>query len=422
MEEVRMKTISSRNTRRIHRLSALIALVGFSASMMAMAEERSKRWRIEAGPAYRGNMKAEVSGSSRTQESGAQVARPARLVPGMPTAPVLVVDPNPEPAGSPRAEFDDGFVEEDWGFTTEYDFDHPNQYYSDANTLTFTRASSESDTVVLGQGIEMVRSLRTDLDVPFKDSGRFDGWGVRTDALFDLTSQNGFDIAFLLGFRGYWKMDQQFLGTTFRQKAQELQTTFQDQFSYNIDYLDTYVYDTLPGVPPVPDTNPINDTPRPASRDVTAADELERIYTGTRTTSWTGENRVSVEIDSALYQLAVGPAFSGVMGGRVAVNVRPLLLLNLLDVELDRREEFVATAANGQRTVLNAWRDRETKTEFLLGAGVEAGLSFGITQNLFIGVNGGYEWIEKASIDVGPNTVSLDFSAYTASAVFGANF
>jgi outer membrane protein W len=57
-----------------------------------------------------------------------------------------------------------------------------------------------------------------------------------------------------------------------------------------------------------------------------------------------------------------------------------------------------------------------------LGAALEAGMSFKITKSWFAGISAGYEWIDDTSMDIGPNTVTLDLSGFSTSATIGVKF
>lgn len=430
-------TIPTRSTRRLRRIFASAALLSFTTSMLGMADAGASGWRFEVGPAYRGNMKAEVSGSSRTQESGAQAARPARSVPGLSVGRAPAVGPNPDDITEIGVRtFDNGFVGEDAltendGLTVNFGYFNDGQFDPVDDTLTFDRTTVVDDSVIVGSGTMLSRQVQTDRNQAFEMDGKLDGVGIAFTALHDLTTWNEFNIAFALGLRGYWGLDRTFRGSTFAQTVRETRSSYTDAFVYSDRIVDTYVFDAEGGVPPAPyesengdpTADPvISNLPESTTRESTRSGTVERSITGSRTTTWRAENRITLDIESDLYQIALGGQISGELADGVALNLRPSLLLNVLDVDIDRHEQFVAIDAAGRTSLINAWHDRESKSEFLVGVGIEAGLTFSLNESWFLGIQGGYEFIETAKIDVGPNRVKFDLSAFTAAAVVGATF
>lgn len=93
-----------------------------------------------------------------------------------------------------------------------------------------------------------------------------------------------------------------------------------------------------------------------------------------------------------------------------------------MNADITRTEELVASYGSGGSQTLASWRDRQSKDDVLLGVALEAGLSVKLSERWFAGITAGYEWIEDADVAVGPDTVALDLSGFSTSAVIGVRF
>jgi opacity protein-like surface antigen len=91
----------------------------------------------------------------------------------------------------------------------------------------------------------------------------------------------------------------------------------------------------------------------------------------------------------------------------------PALLLNFANLRMS------SEAVNAQGQIGGA---DESATKFLLGGGIQGGVSYELTEWLGIGGTVGYEWIQKAEADCGSTEVEIDYSSLTVSVGIFVNF
>ena len=92
--------------------------------------------------------------------------------------------------------------------------------------------------------------------------------------------------------------------------------------------------------------------------------------------------------------------------------------MNLLDADLERAETF---AWEGGETI-GAWKHSGNEQEWLWGAGIAAGARYDLSDATYLAVMGGYDWVEKARFDVGPDRIETDLSGWRAEAALGCSF
>lgn len=357
---------------------------------------KSELFWLKAGPVYRGGMKADASGSSHTQNQGTHALGALQSPAGVGSA-----------GSFADRTYDDGYVRRDPGtgipstidpnVTWYWGYDNGAQYDADAETLTFHRTGTEgyqktldaaldADDTMAGYGAELVGGL------PLKD-GKF-------------------SLALCLGLQGIFDADASLDGSTYEEGVGRL------------DVRDTYdvsgvsipsagfrgTYDGPFGTPPVIPSPVIPN--RPTSRSSSLTDM-----------KWSARNAISMDAKTDLLELWLGPRLALQASDRISVNLTPKVSVNYVDVSVDRSETFVATDAAGRSATLDRWTDSGSETEFIFGAGATAGVDVEITDHLFAGVWGGYEWVsDEVDVTVGPNTVSVDASGYTAGAAAGYRF
>jgi hypothetical protein len=295
---------------------------------------------------------------------------------------------NPDSVGGPNATWN-------WGFN------NPGQYNGSAQTLTFQKTgaagytalangSAQGSDDLLGAGLQVLGGLS------LKQSGK---WSV--------------DLC--LGFQAIWSDNANLSSSTYREDVRQINVT------------DTY---NVSGIPPARfpasgfhgtylgpfDTPPVIPSPvipnLPTSRSSSAGAALSTSY-----------NSIAFNIDQSLFQLSVGPRIGWAMSRRLTLNVRPTVSMNIIDVDVNRSEQFVQDSAAGSRSVSQRWSDQNSQLEVLLGLGLSGGVDFDLGKGFFAGIFGGYEWVvDKANVSVGPNTVSLQASGFVAGALFGKRF
>ena len=196
---------------------------------------------------------------------------------------------------------------------------------------------------------------------------------------------------------------------------------------------DTYTYDTTGvTVPAAPhegtydgpfDTPPVIPSPTIPNRPSSVDRDTDRSTRRTSSTTWSARNHINMEVDTDLYELWLGPRLALQANDRLALHVTPKVSATYVDASVDRTETFVATYADGSSATLNSWSDSGSESKFVFGAGVAAGADLEFENGMFAGIWGGYEWVsEDVDVQVGPNTVAVDASGYTAGAVIGYRF
>jgi hypothetical protein len=341
-------------------------------------------------------MKADASGSSHTQVRGTHTVGALQSPAGVGSA-----------GSFADRTYDDGYVRRDPGtgipssidpdVTWYWGYDNGGQYNAGAETLTFHRTGTEgyqktldaaldADDTMAGYGAELVAGL------PLKDGT--------------------FSLALCLGLQGIFAADAALDGSTHEEGVGRLDV----QDTYDVSGVSIPsagfrgTYDGPFGTPPVIPSPVIPN--RPTSRSSSLTDM-----------KWSARNAISMDAKTDLLELWLGPRLALQASDRIAVNVTPKVSVNYVDVSVDRSESFVATDGAGRSATLDSWTDSGSETEFIFGAGATAGVDVEITDHLFAGIWGGYEWVsDEVDVTVGPNTVSVDASGYTAGAAAGYRF
>ncbi len=420
-----------------YKMVAVMAVISMLSWTPGMAQHRRNepKWQLEAGPAYRGGMKIEGSGSSYVQQLQIQAARSYQMIAPrlVGEGPPVIANPDDITLPAPHRKFDDGDVYEEpgvvgvtriWGYT---DID---QYDPAADTMTFQRRSQDTVTEE-ARGTQRSVAVNTDFSGPFSDDVSLDALGFGVNLKYAWMTGRDADVSLILGMRGFFGMKETLQGTTFRQTVTERDFAVIDRLEITDHIVDTYVYNTISGaaliLPPqdftgMPGDAIIENVPNATTRAHTRDSDVIRNVTQTRQTVWTAANDIRIDADADLYQFAMGARVSMHAGERVSLSAQTSLSLNYLDAEVKRSEQFIATYQDRRNEVLNAWHDRKSVSEWLPGIGIELGVDVSVTERISLGVRGGYELIDKASVNIGPNKVEMDFSGYTASAVVGFNF
>ena len=408
----------------------------------------SEAW-LTIGPAYRGNMKAEASGSSHVQTLGIRAASRRQQFPGPLVRDGAPVSRNPDDIrqyGDRR--FDDGFVFMDAGTahpmaidpdtTWFWGYDNVSQYNAAANTLTFRRRSSAQG-IAVGQGTGRRVTRRVLQDDPLSFDDTFSGWGLEIAAGFPVVRQEQLRIDASLGLLAIRGDDVRFAGSTYAEQIRDERFAVRDTYRYRDAITDTYVFDTTDvNIPLAPhqgtfdgpfDNPPVIPSPvipnRPASatRSSVRSGRVDREITRTSARTWTAQNQVRLDVETDVFELWFGPRIRFAPNERVNLHVTPKLTLNYVDVSVNRTEDFTAIYSDGRTEVLRDWRDRGSESKFVFGAGITAGAEVEFENGIFAGIWGGYSWVDDdVDVNVGPNTVSVDVSSYVAGVAVGIRF
>ena len=388
-------------------MRATFCWLGFGALALANGfiplTSSAQEWWIEAGPVFRGGMKANVEGSSYVQGLGLH----SSAATGPLSSPAGVGTVN----GYADRLYDNGYVKRDPGTgnpttldpntTWNWGFADPAQYNAGARTLSFQKqgdlgystlanSSAGGSDELFGAGLQLMAGL------PLIKSGRW-----------------SFDLA--LGFQGIWGGHNEMDATTYREDVRQMGVTdIYDvsgipaaQFPAH-GFQGTYLgpFDRPPVLP-----SPVIPN-LPSTRAAAMSGAL-----------YTAQNRIALDLDQSLYQLSLGPKIAYAVSRRVTVNVRPSISLNIIDVGVKRTEVFVQSSAGGGSEVLNRWSDQGNGLEVLLGLGATAGVDLDLGKGFYAGVFGGYEWVaERVQVSVGPNQVSFDGGGWVGGAVIGKRF
>lgn len=415
-------------------VACFIGLLTIHPQADVCAQNKGSKWRLEVGPVYRGGMDAKASGSSRTQRSGLQAAQALNSQAPLSSKP-NVPGPGPNPDNINEfadRSFDDGFVNE-WQDplvqpdTYQYQYDDASQYND--NILSFHRTTQQADTAIAGSGMNISRTIEDNYSDEFNASEDLDAFGLRADAFYDVGEWQEMDLSLFFGVRSFWGMDATFNGSTFKQTVKKRTTDYRDVYSYVDTITDRYDYDVhglfLPDAGNDPDPiveDPIPNLPTDTTRDSIREGSVSRTLEGSSTSVWQAQNEISIDLNSKLYQFHLGGTVSSRLFDGCKVELRPSMIMNVLDSEIARHESFRVLNGENANTSIQEWRESESDTSFLLGAGVELSVLFDVSRNVYIAANGGYELIQTEELDIGPNKVEIDPSAYHGSVVIGRRF
>ncbi len=122
----------------------------------------------------------------------------------------------------------------------------------------------------------------------------------------------------------------------------------------------------------------------------------------------TGRITTPLKVDTEIYELWMGPQLFYKPCDRISLHLTPKISANYISVDVNR----------------SAGYSEGSEGEFLPGAGLVGGLDVDLTDNLFLRVWGGYEWVSnEVDVRLQPaGTVSVDVSGYTAGASIGIRF
>lgn len=375
------------------RAAALLVAVGATGSTLADG------WSFRVGPTVRGGMDVEVKGPSKAAQTGTLAAKPS----GGKTPDLSggSVDGGAPYSGSAMS-FDNGSVKADDGFGFA---ESTGGVFADGK-YTFTQTVTGSG---VAAGSSVSRRVSTESPAMSYDDDTMTGVGVRAEGSYDLGTLWGVDAALSLGFRGYWGMSADLSGRGYSQKVSETTTSWSGSPA-SATY--TYTFDSADGT----DCGIVRTDTSTVSGGVPGGSGQSKI-TGSKTSTWTADSRVALEADASLYQVAFDVMLGGAISDKTYFGIRPGVLLNVADVEIDRNEVFSST-----KGVVATWHDTACESEFLLGFGLEACLDIAIDESWNLAFTAGYEFIDTMEVDVGPSKIELDFSGYTASVMIGCNF
>ena len=241
------------------------------------------------------------------------------------------------------------------------------------------------------------------------DDGDMNGWGTVVDFEFALPDMGaGVSAAAFLGIRSYWDLEETLKGSGLRMAWDGTTTTYAGRTRTETTFYDVTAPLTLSGTLDFPNATVFSGSSVAYGPDGgSSTRKVRRVASAV--------SKIDVEAD--LYQLAAGASF-GVEKGLWSFQVRPALHLNCIDADIERTE--MLALSNGE--VVGSWRDNGDDSKWRVGAGVDVVAAYDIGRGWGAWVSGGYEWVDKAKFDVGPQSIEIDASAWTLAVGAGKNF
>lgn len=400
--------MNSRSTMKI------ILICAFLAPLMSSAESR---WYFELGPAYRWDMELSIRGGTHvtpwqgTESSGAR----------MPSAASSLLDD--DGTAQQLRTFDDGFVgpsgwehARDDGRTQYWGYEDAGQYDEAAGTLSFRRTLSEKQTAR--------RTVTRLLDESAGWSGRksMEGVGLMLTAgrgLWDREHWSGSlhaRLGWMEGLRGNFRHSPSYRRTL---ESLSYQKTRHQTQTYRYDY------DTLgnPAFPSAPYAMSDPDAAGPMIADTPDAIALdaERMRTSEQRVGrrvWTESSTVDLAFDARVFTFQLGSRLAWKTRYPLTLVAQPAITLNLLDAEARRDEMFWSPRG----TVLNHWSNHTETQRWRAGVGGQLGARLALWQDWGVTLTGGYDWVDTAAFDLGPDRVSVNLSGYQGEIMLGRVF
>lgn len=338
------------------------------------------------GPALRGGMDVEVTGSSYAETLGLNTD--------------LGVGIGNANAYEDRI-YDNGYVMRDasegggiepnttwnWGYSANSTAD---QYDPVAGTLSFHKwaVPRYSKFVSGGSGAK----------------GDMLGVGVRIQCGMPIMRRNKLSMDILVGFQGFWGGHAKLRETAALVDITDVYdvagisspafTDLNHRGTYDgpFDPAATPPYTVIPNIPATRTVSPTTTLPATISR-------------------------ISVDVDQDVYQCSLGAQIEFKTGKRLGFAVLPTVSMTVVDVDVQRAETYAYGGA------VHQWSEHADVTKARLGLGVVGGVNLDLGKNWYTGVFGGFEWVpDKTKVTIYPNTVTLDTSGWVAGVQVGSSF
>lgn len=385
-------------------ISLKLSICSFLLVGLAPAEAETGWW-FRGGALYRGGATYTLEGSSILQEEGRSAVQTGVR------SPLADVGGGGAPA---NRTYDDGFVRIDPAtenspglitpnLTTHWGYQNNSQ--RSGRNLTFTRTGAQG---LIRVGEEN-RRLNEDESIGAPGLELLAGkpLRIREDSRWDLVT----------GLRIFVPGSQTVGGVA---RTED----FRGQI---IQIVDTYRLDDIQTIGPTvtPDPPPASFTGTPGSTIVKNAIPNIPANRNVRTLAagdWQAETQVQADIDAMHYELRLGAQWSRQLGEQWSLTLQPAISAHILDVDISRRETVVARYADGSSESLFSFSEDKSTTEVLFGASLQAGISRPLNDRWDLDLSLGYDYVEESSVRVGPNTVKMDLSGYTAGIAFRRGF
>lgn len=395
----------------ITKIFAVGSLLLLSASQQLRAE-----WFFEAGPVYRGDMRMRVDGGSRAASSDARIENPGTTVQPL-TGNVVIPDD-----GSTQILriFEDGFVGPSGtplfnglGQTQFFGFESASQHNATAGTLQFTSTTNSQSRR------EQTRRQLNSTTSGWSDEKSLNGAGLQATTGFVLRRDERIEISLFGQVAWLGNLDAAFRGQNAFQQELNAETR-----EITVDRVEnrTFVFDTFgnPVFPSAPyamsDPSGIGPliSDRPIDIQSSGASET-RSEQGVGRSQIRAQSQVDLRTEADLYTFTLGPRVRWKLHERVSLLLQGGLTLNYLETDLRRSETFATEAGK----LIGTWEDQRTDTQWLIGANASAGVQWDLNDRLYVNVTGGYDWVEEADMEIGPDKVNLDLSSYRMELALG---
>jgi len=388
------------------------------------------KWHARVGWVHQWDRGMTVSGPDRTLSVSEIDGRSLRS-----DTPSLTYPDNSSAAGR---TFDDGYVLPDYwtgdatlldganperyGTTWNWGVDDASQYdYDGGNHPTLTFHIDHDEVVTEGDATMTGSSGKQDNDLPV------DGIEIKLNRLLRSwakdsagTEPEPSDIKL--------NMDLVLRLALFPMKEQRFQRSSADQRVFAVS--ETYTYnDYYGGSDAVGGPFPPLDVPYSGTYGTeTDAGPLVPVTpeSSRRISRLMGTIRNNVAIRSEVWRLrgAAGLEFVKPFTRRLSLFVSPQLVLEVVNMDVERTENVTYTRSNsGQTSTVAARADRESKTAVVPGLLLSAGVDYRFADNWFVSAGFGWEWLsENPSVRVGPNRVRFDLEGGEFNLALGRMF
>lgn len=417
-------------------------------TMLMLAQAQAEGWKLHTAVAWRGGMDVDIKGGqSYTGDN------PWNRSSGSSETDFVWDDDDTTYtpiAPSTSGTYSDGYMKATtaftfnkaspaYGMTWNWGYDDNAQYDAANLTLTLTR---QINGTLIGSDRTGTKQ-RTVVDVnntvmPGDADEDFTAIGAEIGVEREIIKNDQWSLGLLLCVAGFDPQSVNQSETVWQGQMTENSyetTRVESDFSAYATYTQTSVFgdpnnSVLPGNPaPYYGTDagpgpPINynassstyttiGTPQPTSAGTVT--ESTRLVS---TRTWQGVSGVDYDMDLDHYAFRIGPTINWQIDF-ITLAFQPWLSLNYIDLTATRTETLTITDPNGIASA-QRWQDKNSDEQWIFGGGMKASVNVFITDQIFCGINAGYDWLSQdAENAVGPSQISVDISGYELGLALG---
>jgi hypothetical protein len=295
--------------------------------------------------------------------------------------------------------YTNGFVNQDAGTALNRDtwnWGYQNSSQLQDNNLTFAG----------GGGTSLRGSSNSSFNNP--KSWETDGQGGVPYIQLDWISEVRPNLA--IGFSLNWS----YLNFSSSQRASSFNAS-QTSTLRQIDVVDTYDVTGITS-PTAPYTGSF-DGPGPLINNIpTSRITSDGAIISGQTVNFTNQIQENFEVD--LNTISLGPVLEATTGP-VRLSLSTGLALNITHWSASHSETL--TASNGGGTI-RKWNDSDNSTEILTGLYAQGGINIPLKENVSLTGFGRYDWSQNSSNKIGPSTLTIDPTGWTAGVMIGIGF